>query len=236
MNRIEKRLRILEIYAASSLILISALAIMAFAPQKRSFSEIDVERLNVVEKNGRLRLVIANSSRMPDPVVDGKAFKTERPPGILFYNGLGDEDGGLVFGAVASDDKYGAYHGLSFDQYKQSQILALVYDDHSGRRHAGLRIWDRPETPISEIIRRREEIAHMPEGDEKARAEESLRKADSSPTRVFVGKNVEEDAQVVLSDARGAARINIVVPAEGTPKLEFLNESGDVVYRLPDSK
>jgi hypothetical protein len=37
---------------------------------------------------------------MPDPIVGGKAFKAERPPGMIFYNGLGDENGGLIFGAV----------------------------------------------------------------------------------------------------------------------------------------
>lgn len=99
----------------------------AFTQTKQKFTEIDVERLNLVEKNGTLRMVMANAERMPDPIINGKAFKTERPPGMIFYNGLGDEDGGLVFGAVAAKDKYGAYHGFSFDQYKQSQILALLY-------------------------------------------------------------------------------------------------------------
>jgi hypothetical protein len=143
----------------------------AFTQTKQKFTEIDVERLNLVEKNGTLRMVMANAERMPDPIINGKAFKTERPPGMIFYNGLGDEDGGLVFGAVAAKDKYGAYHGFSFDQYKQSQILALLYNDHSGKRQAGLKIWDRPETPISNLLLRREEIDKMPEGAEKTAAQ-----------------------------------------------------------------
>lgn len=67
----------------------------AFTQTKQKFTEIDVERLNLVEKNGTLRMVMANAERMPDPIINGKAFKTERPPGMIFYNGLGDEDGGF---------------------------------------------------------------------------------------------------------------------------------------------
>jgi hypothetical protein len=52
---------------------------------------------------------------MPDPIINGKAFKTERTPRMIFYNGLGDECGGLIFGAVTGNDKYGAYGGFTFD-------------------------------------------------------------------------------------------------------------------------
>ena len=50
-------------------------------------------------------MAVANSERMPDPVINGKTWKTERPAGMLFYNGLGDENGGLVFGAVTGGGK-----------------------------------------------------------------------------------------------------------------------------------
>ncbi len=110
----------LEIYASISLLVIAVLAFSAFTKDREKFVELDVERLNIREKNGQLVMVAANSDRMPDPIINGKAWKTERPAGLLFYNGLGDEDGGLVFGAVEGKGKYGAYHGLSFDKHKQA--------------------------------------------------------------------------------------------------------------------
>jgi hypothetical protein len=35
--------------------------------QRQRFTEIDVERINVVEPDGRIALAIANTQRYPDP-------------------------------------------------------------------------------------------------------------------------------------------------------------------------
>ena len=238
MENLQKRVRILEVYAILSLLVFGVLAVAAFAQSKQRFEELNVERLNVVEKNGQLIAVIANSDRMPDPITNGKAFKTERPPGMIFYNGEGDECGGLVFGASSGararkGDRYGAYGGFTFDQYQQSQAIGLIYNDHSGTREVGLKVWDRSETPQSEFIERGEAIRKMPEGPEKEAARKSLRQADLSPTRIFVGKNKEREAKVTLYDAKGNARINMAVDAAGIPRLDFLDENGKVIHSLP---
>ena len=238
MENTQKRLRFLEAYAGLSMLVLGVLAFTAFAQTKQKYDELTVERLNVVEKNGQLVAVIANTDRMPDPVVGGKTFKTERPPGMIFYNGIGDECGGLVFGAATGQnaragDKYGAYGGFTFDQYKQSQAIGLIYNDHSGTREVGLKVWDRPETSQSEFIERGDVIRKMPEGPEKEAARKSLRESGFSPTRIFVGKNKEREAKVTLYDAKGNARINMIVDAAGVPRLDFLDESGKVTYSMP---
>lgn len=238
MDNLQKRVRILEAYAFLSLLAFGVLALTAFAQTKQKFDELTVERLNVVEKSGQLIAVIANRDRMPDPITNGKAFKTERPPGMIFYNGEGDECGGLVFGASSGararqGDRYGAYGGFTFDQYQQSQAIGLIYNDHSASREVGLKVWDRPETPQSEFIEKGEAIRKMPEGPEKEAARKSLRQADLSPTRIFVGKNKEREAKVTLYDAKGNARINMVVDPAGIPRLDFLDENGKVIYSLP---
>ena len=240
MDNMQKRVRVLEAYAVLSLLVFGVLAFTAFAQTKQKFDEITVERLNVVEKNGQLVAVIANTDRMPDPIVGGKSFKTERPPGMIFYNGIGDECGGLVFGAVTGEnaragDKFGAYGGFTFDQYKQSQAIGLIYNDHSGSREVGLKVWDRPETPQSGFIERGDLIRKMPEGPEKEAARKSLRESGFSPMRIFVGKNKEREAKVTLYDAKGNARINMMVDAAGAPRLDFLDENGKVTYSLPGS-
>ena len=238
MDNTQKRLRLLEAYVVLSLLVLGVLAFTAFAQTRQKFDEITVERLNVVEKNGQLVTVIANSDRMPDPVVGGKTFKTERPPGMIFYNGMGDECGGLVFGAATGEnaragDKFGAYGGFSLDQYKQSQAIGLIYNDHSGVREVGLKVWDRPETSQSEFIERNAAISKMPDGPEKQAARKSLRESGFSPTRIFVGKSKEREAKITLYDAKGNARINMIVDAAGLPRLDFLDESGKVTYSMP---
>ncbi|MEQ1606181.1 MAG: hypothetical protein ABL999_15070 [Pyrinomonadaceae bacterium] len=233
MNDIHKRLRFLEIYASVSLLVFLVLAFSAFTRSGDKFTEIDVERINVREPNGQLVMVAANSKRMPDPVINGKSWKTERPAGLLFFNGLGDENGGLVFGAVERKGQYGAYQGLSFDKFKQAQTMALVYNDHSGKYRTGLQIWDRPEKPLNEILTRQEEIAKMPNGEVKTTATKKLQEENPSPTRVYVGKNAEKESEITLYDAAGKARIKMIVAADGTPKLDFLDAAGTVIYSLP---
>src|SRR5882762_6255352 len=103
MANIQKRVHILEAYAVVSLLAFGVLAFSAFTQTKQKYDELSVERLNVVEKNGQLVAVIANTDRMPDPVVGGKTFKTERPPGIIFNNGIGNEGGGLAFGVAPGE-------------------------------------------------------------------------------------------------------------------------------------
>ncbi|HEY2972045.1 MAG TPA: hypothetical protein VGJ48_05995 [Pyrinomonadaceae bacterium] len=233
MDNIQKRVRILEAYAVVSLLTFGVLAVSAFVQTKQKYDEISVERLNVVEKNGQLRAVIANTDRMPDATIDGKPFKTERVPRMIFYNGLGDECGGLIFGAVKAGDKYGAYGGFTFDQYRQSQAVGLIYNDHTGSRQVGLSVWDRPETSMIELMQRREAVEKMPDGAEKEVARKSLRDSELSPTRVFVGKSKEREAKVTLYDAKGNPRINMIVDPTGLPRLDFLDQSGKVTYSLP---
>jgi len=238
MLSVQRRVRLLEIYAVVSLMGIAVFLLSGFIQSKQKIDELTVERLNVVEKNGQLVAVMANSDRMPDPITNGRAFKSERPPGMIFYNGEGDECGGLVFGAASGPharqgDRYGAYGGFTLDQYQQSQAIGLIYNDHSGSREVALKIWDRPEAPQSEFIEKREAIAKLPDGPEKQAARQRLREADLSPTRIFVGKNKEREAKVTLYDDKGNPRINMVVDAAGVPRLDFLDEKGKVTYSLP---
>ena len=86
-----------------SLVLMLALAVLAGAAfqqaaQKTKFTEIDVERINVVEADGTVKLVIANHDRAPDQVMDGRSAprrENNKAPGITFFNDTGDEAGGL---------------------------------------------------------------------------------------------------------------------------------------------
>ena len=80
---------------------------------------------------------------------------------------------------------------------------------------------------------RREAVERMPDSAEKEAARKSLREVEFSPTRIFVGKDKEREARVTLYDAKGSARINMVVDVAGVPRLDFLDEKGKVTYSLP---
>jgi hypothetical protein len=112
-----------------------------------------VERISVVDKNGTLRLVISNTDRMHPGVFDGVMIERERPlAGIIFFNDQGDEVGGLVTTGQEVNGVREADTGLTFDQLKQDQTIGLMYSESQGRRMAALKVWDRPEQHLTDLI------------------------------------------------------------------------------------
>jgi hypothetical protein len=187
----------------------AALALAAFQgrEQKARFTEVDVERLNVIEPDGQLVLSMANTARLPDPLHDGKTVATDRTgPGMIFFDGKGEEVGGLIYGTRRTADGYAAGAHLSFDQFRSDQVVYLDYQDNgTNLKAAGLYVVDRD----------RNDPLRIP-----------------SAQRIFVG-SVNETAMVRLRDRGGKDRIRLSVSPEGTASLEFLDTNGKVVDRLP---
>ena len=70
---------------------------------------------------------------------------------------------------------------------------------------------------------------------ERAKGRAVLEGLEVAPNtqRLFVGKEGER-ALLVLSDRQGRTRIRMVVDGDGTPYLDFLDEDGALVQRLPE--
>jgi len=243
-SRIRRELRILKAYALVTTVLLATLAFAAFRQQQpRRFSEITVERINVVEPDGTLRLVIANRARSTGPIYKGQPFGYPggSRPGLIFFNDEGTENGGLTFqGHRRPDGTFQASAGLSFDQFDQDQVVVLNYADDNGRRRMGLTIGDRIDMSIFDLIAERDSIMRMPEGPEREAALRRWREPrDGVPLyaqRVYVGRDVQRNALVELSDPDGRPRLRLRVDSLGTPALEFLDANGRVISRLPQSQ
>jgi hypothetical protein len=202
------------------------------APAARTrFTEVDVERLNVVEPDGQPVMSIANTTRLPEPLIAGKTIKSGRKgPGIIFFDGKGWEVGGLTYSTtVRRDGSFAAGGHLSFDQYRNDQVVFLSYQDDGTHKRSGLYIVDRARTPtIEEIVKLDEAAKNSPEAQKAV--EEKLRGAAAQ--RIFVGSD-DETAMVRIRDRAGRDRLRMVVGPDGAPKLEFLDEAGKVVQALP---
>jgi hypothetical protein len=243
LDRLRREVRFLKAYAGGMTLALALLLLCGAEAvrQRPKFDEVDVERLNIVEKDGRLRLVLSNRARAPDVITDGKSIKPRRgprPAGMYFYGDRG-ECGGLVFGTSdgGKDGRYYAGSALLFDQYRQDQTVGIMYNDETGRRSAGLHVWDRPDTPMWKLAEKLEAIDKLPEGHRKQEALRELRESSPSASRVFVGKSQRRAAEVVLADGKGRPRIRLSVDADGGAGLEFLDEGGKVVRRLaPEEK
>jgi len=204
-----------------------------------NFDEINVGRINIVEPNGKYRLVMANSAKFPGLFMGGKEYKhhSRDGGGMLFLNDEGDEVGGMTFGSsIGPDGKISASGSMMFDQYKQDQTVGILYSENDKKRTAGVRVWDRPDWSIGPLMEMSDRAARAATPTDKANVRsEMLAYAQSQGglggERMFAGKQ-QEDAIVRLSDKQGRPRLVIRVGADGTPGIEFLDETGKVVKRI----
>lgn len=218
----------------------AALALVALAgakspSDKARFTELDVERINIVMPDGRKEMVLANRNRLPEPVIDGREIKVGRNmPGIIFFNAAGDENGGLIFdGKMGKNGKPEAGMHFSMDRFGGDQQLALGHYEGGGTMETGLNIYDRglqkEYGPLFDAYQ------DAPEGEEKARLKQRWLDAGGQQTkRVFVGKTRGKSSAVILADAKGRARITMLVASDGSPTLNFMDEGGNVIQSLPE--
>lgn len=241
MKSLRRELRFLRAYALTSSLILVVLCTAAFRQStanqltNQTFGEITVGRMNVVDADGKLRLVISNKDRQHPGMMDGKMIERPRPvAGMLFFNEEGDEVGGLTFTGREVNGDRRANAGIMFDQFKQDQTIGITYSEGGGRRSAGLLVWDRPDTKLSELVDKLNAARKIQDPEEQKKAIAAISAAaPPAPRRLFVGKTPEKAAMISLSDGAGKPRLNLTVDAAGNPRIEFLDEQGKVVARLP---
>lgn len=243
-HRLRRELRLLRAHAfiTSSLLIVFLLAGFLQAARRTRFTEIDVERINIVEPNGKLRMVISNRPRSIGPVYKGKPFGYPggTRPGIIFFNDEESENGGLSFsGGRQADGSFRAGAQLAFDQYDQDQVLFLQYSDNNGQRRMGLTVADRADVSIYDFVIRRDSINRMPDGPAKsaalAKLVEPVNGVPLMAPRVYVGRDPTKTALVILSDRFGRSRLRMLVDSTGSARIEFLDEAGRIIHRIPGS-
>ncbi len=201
-------------------------------PETQAFDQIDVKRINIREDDGTLRLVLSSRDRFPGGILNGE----ERPrpdrtgAGMLFFNDAGNESGGLIYSSRReADGTVTGYGHLSFDQHDQDQVVALNQIEDGNGRSAGLRISDRPATPLWETLDKIDGLAPA----EREAEIQRLAAADAfGQPRAFFGKDGYRASTMDLRDARGRTRLRMHVTADGTASIQFLDEAGQVTRTI----
>jgi hypothetical protein len=233
---IRRHLRLLHAYVIVSMLVFVVLAGSAFRQPAKSqnVGEITAERINIVDADGTLRLVISNKERMHPGIIGGKTIKRERPyAGLIFFNDQGDEAGGLTLRGRERDGQRMASAGIMFDQLGQDQTIGFDYAEDNGRRTAAFKVWDRPDAPLSDLVEQLNAASAIEDEKKREAAVAQVRAAAPKPAqRVFVGKTRDRAATVFLADAEGRNRLALKVEADGTASIEFLDAEGKVVQRV----
>lgn len=197
--------RFLAVYAGVLTVGLGLVVVYGFSRSAPSFDQITVHRINVVEPDGTLRMVISDHAALPGVIVHGQR---EQPParpqaGMIFYNDEGSEVGGLIFAGHrnAEGDVVDSGASLSFDKYGAGQVVQLAGVDDETDKFSGL------------------SVSGYADG----------RRAQ----RIWVGHDGNGDAKVALMDAKGRKRILLDVAADGSASMSFLDAGGNVIERLP---
>jgi hypothetical protein len=237
-TKLEKEVRFLKIYAAAATLVCAIFFLSGFIIQskKQRFEEIDVERINVVEKDGKLRMVISNQERQHPGIVNGKVIKRDgpRPPGMIFFNHLGDEMGGFIFGDNGGNGHFGS---LTWDKVRNDQTMGFRYlESNDGTYQSGLEMWQQPNIPSDVMLAKYEAADKIAdETKRKAAIQAMVDNNELTANRLFFGKRRDNSMMLLMSDIKGRPRIRMQVAPDGTPKLEFLDEAGKIIYILPNS-
>lgn len=233
--------RFLVAYSAVLTLILAAVFVSGFgsANKKVKFDEIDVARINVVEPDGTLRMVISNKFSAPGLIVKGKEYPhpNRKTAGMLFFDDEGTENGGLVFGGMKRKDGKVEYSGhLSFDQYMQDQVFTIDAEEEEGNRMSMLQVWDRPEYPITELLDEQQRISKLPKPEQDAALNSFFAHREQAHARLALGRAPDHSAMLLLKDTEGRNRIVIRVAPDGSPVLKFLDEKGQVISQLPEPK
>lgn len=235
-NELEKKIFRLQVFCITMVLVGGCLLLMGFSSDKKQkFKEIDVERINIVEKDGSLKMVISNKERQHPGIMDGKYYKEregKRAAGMIFFSTKGDEIGGLIFDGNTGEGQGGS---LTFDKFRGDQTIQFIHDENKdGNYFAGLRMNDQ-NMPLNDFVAKAEEIDKLPTKEARDAAYKKMREnGEAFVNRLFIGKAWNKRSLIQMSDAKGNMRIEMSVEPDGNPRLSFLDENGKVIYSLPE--
>lgn len=222
----------------------------AFKPNaNQKFSEIDVERINIVEKDGTVKMILTNVDRFPTGTarINDKPTNESRKKrsGMLFFNEDGIECGGFIYDGQKTKDGHSSGLSLTYDQYDGDQVMQLLTQDYrEGDKRfvsSGLLFNDRPsresQLRTAEIMKELEKLGKQdPKAAEaKYKAYEAQGFVGGAP-RVMLGKSRSENNGLFLFDSKGMPRAMFYVDKDNNAKLDFFDESGNTIASFPEKK
>ena len=146
------------LWGAIAILALALSAAVAWIATASAPTVLSVERLEIVEPDGSLAVVLANSQRPAVATIDGQILmagqEEERRgvPSIIFFDGKGDEVGGMLFGVREASDGYRAVRHFALDAHEQDQTVRLTHSQTPAGSTSGLGVTDRPVHSIPDAL------------------------------------------------------------------------------------
>ncbi len=242
-----KELVFLRTFAVVCAIGVVFISMSAFQNKKnQKFTEIDVERINVVEKDGTVKMIITNVDRFPTGTakINGRPTNETRKKrsGMLFFNEDGIECGGFIYDGQKNKNGHSSGLSLTYDQYDGDQVVQLKTEDYSeGNKRmvsSGLMFNDRPskesQIKTGQIMKELEALGKKDPAaaDVKYKEYEAQGLVGGAP-RMLIGKSRSESNGLFLFDNKGMPKAMFYVDKNNNAKLEFFDEKGGIIASFP---
>jgi hypothetical protein len=239
ISRLRREIRFLRCYALGVTVLGGALFLVGAMHSARAtdFDRIVAHRIDIVDRKGKLAMVLTDHDDFPEPIMNGKTRHRASGAdenGIVFYNQDGNEQGALIWDGRLGPHGTSSHTTLSYDTADSDQLLQIANGSDEGKHSAGMYAWDRPFGSIDLGPRMRQELARARTATQRSAIRHKYRELGLYGfSRFFAGYDSEDTSQVTLADGRGRTRVKLYVTKDGHAQLQFLDEQGHVVEAYP---
>lgn len=244
-DNLEKQLNFLKRYVLVSSLLFVSILFSAYTELKNQrFGAIDVERINIIEKDGTVKMIITNQEKFPtgNELVNNRfTNKTrEKRPGILFFNEEGIEAGGLIYNGKKNENGHSAGMSLTFDRYDGDQVMQMLTTDRivKGKRitNSGLAFNEYgndtlTQSGFSDLL---DSLRSIKDPAKRSLLQKEMKeKGMFGQPRIYLGRTGDANNGLYLFDNNGMPRAMFYIDKNNQAKLEFYDDKGKVVDAWP---
>lgn len=230
--RLRRQMNYFRLYTIVTSVIIFALLGYGFTKSSQGdiIKHLRAEKIEIVEPDGSVKLSLFNKENLPPAVINGKKLSRQGggESGLMFYNTEGEECGGLTYSGQEGLNEL----SMSFDKYKQDQVVQLSYIQRKNGQHTkGLTIFERPVFPINQTMTRIDSIRNIKDTAEQHRVLNQLSaEGFFGYTRMFAGQQGQRTG-VFVRDDKGRVRLEMIVNEKNEPEILFYNEKGAVIKK-----
>ncbi|ETN94118.1 hypothetical protein [Zhouia amylolytica] len=245
MENTKRELNFLRIWTLCSMTIFVLITIYGFNKSGNpTFNTIDVQRINIVEPDGTVKMIITNLDQFPNGMdtINGRSTNVNRKKrsGMLFFNEDGIECGGFIYDGSKNENGHSSGLSLTYDQYDGDQVMQLLTTDtKKGDKRtvsSTLMFQDRAVNESQEGMREiMNELNSITDPKlRRARYKEYEQKQFiGSKPRIMLGKSKSNNNGLFLFDQDGKAKAMFYVDGNNNAKLEFYDDNGEITASFP---